>query len=203
MGERVDSRADLFSLGVILYRLLSERLPFVGADINSLFDNIVHAEPPRIPALVPLVPGLQKIVFRLLAKEPATRYQSADDVAEELEGWLERCRRTLSESEFNRLLLEDRSELPTMVRGDEDSFLPYIETEDISVVQSNARTSQSRKLASMWPLWSAGVVVLCGFLAWSAHRGRLDSAEELTRNLLRQTPIVPTRPCSAILALAK
>ena len=193
MGERVDNRADLYSLGVILYRLLNERLPFVGADLYSLFASILHAEPPRITAVVPFVPELQKIVDRLLAKEPAARYQSADEVVEKLEGWLERCRRTLSESELDMLLFEDRSELPTMVRGevDEGSLSPSLET--APGVESSPKRPRSRKLASMWPLWSAGVVVLCGFLAWSAYRGRLDSAEEHTRNILRQTPIEGTR----------
>jgi tetratricopeptide (TPR) repeat protein len=89
-SERIDRRADIYSLGVILYEGLTGRLPFVGEDLNDLFSRIRHhaAVPPSaIQAGVPH--DLETICLKCLEKDPRARYQTAAQLAEELTCFLE------------------------------------------------------------------------------------------------------------------
>jgi serine/threonine protein kinase/tetratricopeptide (TPR) repeat protein len=83
--EPVDQRADLYSLGVILYKLITGRAPFTGQKIDVLLDATLHDRPPPLglsPGSIPAV--LERVVFRLLAKSPVDRYDSASEVLQEL-----------------------------------------------------------------------------------------------------------------------
>ena len=86
-GDAIDHRADLYSLGVILFELLCGRPPFVSRRPAELWHEII-SRPPLAPAtLNPEVPGsLAAVALRLLAKDPRERFQSADEVAAALRG---------------------------------------------------------------------------------------------------------------------
>jgi len=78
LGHTVDGRADLYALGVLLYELITGRLPFTGGDPLTIVSQHVHAPvvPPRV--LRPDLPrGLESVILRLLAKEPAQRFSTA------------------------------------------------------------------------------------------------------------------------------
>jgi serine/threonine protein kinase len=84
-GEAVDARCDLFSLGCVLYRLVTGQLPFRGSDTIAML-LAVATENPRPPGKVnPATPAeLSDLVMRLLAKKPGDRPASAQDVVEAL-----------------------------------------------------------------------------------------------------------------------
>jgi hypothetical protein len=85
-GEAVDHRADLFSLGSVLYALCTGRPPFRGSTAVAVVHKVSEDEPLAIRAVNPDVPvWLEAIVTRLLAKDPANRFQSAGEVADLLE----------------------------------------------------------------------------------------------------------------------
>ena len=94
LGRSVDHRADLFSLGVVLFELMTGRMPFEGTTPTEIIDHILHEVPPpvsRYTAGVP--PSVDAVVARALEKDPVFRYQSARDlhndlrqVADELDG---------------------------------------------------------------------------------------------------------------------
>ena len=70
-------QTDIYSLGVVLYNLLTGRLPFAGSSYASLIYQIIHHEPPRINSIRPDLPaGFENIVSRALKKDLASRYQS-------------------------------------------------------------------------------------------------------------------------------
>lgn len=92
-GDDVDARSDIFSLGVILYQLLCGQLPFKGATIDKLLEAIINtpAIPPHeIKADVP--PRLARIAAKALQKKPADRYQTAEEMARDLNRFLEKER---------------------------------------------------------------------------------------------------------------
>ncbi|MEW6284073.1 MAG: AAA family ATPase, partial [Candidatus Eremiobacterota bacterium] len=86
-GAELDFRTDLYSLGVIIYELLANRLPFDNPEMVAVLYAILHEPPRRLRELVPWLPaGLEHLVMRLLEKQPADRYQSASEV---LQAWRE------------------------------------------------------------------------------------------------------------------
>jgi eukaryotic-like serine/threonine-protein kinase len=84
-GEDLDGRSDVFSLGVVLFELLSGRRPFDGDTITTLVYQILHKDTPAISELrggIP--PRLERLLARMLAKDREERVPSAGQVAEEL-----------------------------------------------------------------------------------------------------------------------
>jgi eukaryotic-like serine/threonine-protein kinase len=87
-GEAADARTDIFALGGVLYRMATGRPPFTGAGDAALIASILEHDAPLASSLNDRNPrGLDRIVQRCLAKKPAERWQSAGDVARELE-WI-------------------------------------------------------------------------------------------------------------------
>jgi serine/threonine protein kinase len=85
-GMPCDGRADLYSLGCILYRALAGRLPFTGNTAHEIIAMHI-AEPPKPIPNIP--PGLAAVVERLMAKDPDHRYQTAVQAREALEDSLD------------------------------------------------------------------------------------------------------------------
>ena len=79
-GGEIDRRSDLFSLGVMLYEMLSGRKPFTGDSVITITYNIMNVEPPPLPG----PQGVDAILKCALAKEPRLRYPSAADLAQDL-----------------------------------------------------------------------------------------------------------------------
>src|SRR5262249_28728880 len=85
LGREVDHRTDMFSLGVVLYRLATGRSPFAGISVGETIDGILHAEPERISRLNPTIPSeLERIIVRCLEKDRERRYQSAQELLTDL-----------------------------------------------------------------------------------------------------------------------
>ena len=97
-GEPVDGRSDLFSLGVVLYELITDRAPFEGDTITTLLEQIKEEEPTPISELEPETPrGLQNIVRKLMQKKPGNRFETGGQAAEALRRELMTLERTAAE----------------------------------------------------------------------------------------------------------
>jgi serine/threonine protein kinase len=82
IGKRADHRADIFSLGVILYEMLTGAAPFTGESVNAVMYQIVNFVPPAPSAVNPATPvAVDAIVARMLAKSLDERFQSAAEIA--------------------------------------------------------------------------------------------------------------------------
>ncbi len=80
-GATPDPRSDLYSLGIVMYEMVGGRPPFMGDNPVSIAYKQVHEAPPRLRDLTPDVPvAYEAIVAKLLAKNPAARYATADDL---------------------------------------------------------------------------------------------------------------------------
>jgi eukaryotic-like serine/threonine-protein kinase len=86
----VDHRSDVYSLGATLYELLTLRPPFDGRDRNALIRQIADDEPASLRSLEPAIPAeLETIVLKALRKEPADRYAMAQEMADDLQRFLD------------------------------------------------------------------------------------------------------------------
>jgi eukaryotic-like serine/threonine-protein kinase len=92
-GEVVDARSDLYSFGVILFELLTGRVPFKDESDFQIMIHHVQTPPPLPTQLLPNIPAqLEQLVLRCLAKDPAERFQNADEILAALDAFEEQER---------------------------------------------------------------------------------------------------------------
>jgi len=90
--DEVDARSDVYALGVLLYRLVADRPPFDVADLTwpEAIQRLIETSPVPLAEVNPAASGpLDRIVARAMSREPATRYQTAAELAADLQRFLE------------------------------------------------------------------------------------------------------------------
>lgn len=87
MGRTVDSRSDIFSLGVVLYELLAGKRPFEGDTFLQIADAILHRDPAPVAARFSDIrlPEVERLMMRMLAKDPAARPKDLREIVVELQ----------------------------------------------------------------------------------------------------------------------
>ena len=89
-GRPLDRRTDVYSLGVVLYELLAGEPPFTGGNLARVLVRLVQEDPRPLRQAVPTIPeDLETIVAKCLEKDPARRYESARELAEDLDRFLD------------------------------------------------------------------------------------------------------------------
>jgi len=120
MGRRVDGRADLYSLGAMLYELLAGAPPFGVGDAARLVHAHLATRPESLERVDPLIPTVvARLVARLLAKDPEDRYQSALGVVADLErcAMALRAHGVVEDFELGEQDTSSRFELPNKLYG--------------------------------------------------------------------------------------
>jgi serine/threonine protein kinase/DNA-binding CsgD family transcriptional regulator len=86
-GKNIDPRTDLYSLGAVFYEMLNGEPPFPGEHVAQIISKIIYAEPEPLRARRPDIPfELETVIMRLLMKDPAQRYASAQEALSSLSG---------------------------------------------------------------------------------------------------------------------
>lgn len=89
-GEAIDRRCDVYSLGVVLFELLTGQRPFTGQTLEEIHQAVLNAPTPQARQLNPKVPAaLSAIVAKAMARDPAARLPSARHLSTELRQWLD------------------------------------------------------------------------------------------------------------------
>ena len=92
-GEPSDARADVYSIGCVMYEAFTQEQPFVAENYNALLFALQEKEPPSLRELRPeLSPEMVAVVARAMAKDRAERFQSAREMRQALEPWIAQAR---------------------------------------------------------------------------------------------------------------
>jgi tRNA A-37 threonylcarbamoyl transferase component Bud32 len=143
-GGEIDARADVYSLGCVLYETLTGRTPFIGATIVSVLYQQVHSRPDYIRGLNPQVPReLARVVEVALAKRPEERFPSAESFAHALHPFTDPRERT----SFSRPL---SSEAPDRAEQAAELDLRHPSQEEVAALPGGALLPEERE--GLWPL---------------------------------------------------
>jgi serine/threonine protein kinase len=104
-GKKIDHRSDLFSLGVVIYEMLTGRKPFSGQNYSSIIHEILTVVPPKPIEANPLIPReISAIIEKMLDKDPERRPQSAGGISDEITAYFRKLKIEGSRREVSQFL---------------------------------------------------------------------------------------------------
>ena len=194
-SDSVDHRADLYSLGVILYQMVTGRVPFDGSGVSVMLAHLGRDVPPPRELVPELDPRLEAIILRCLAKTPAMRYQSAEQLAEALD--------SLDDDTRISPWAAKRSGAVAAIEPTVDSSMAFEPTEPVVLLRSDITPPALRRVGpphhpvrlsrtsyiprrSRWGLVGAFAAVLvgAGVGGWVAQRSTAGEARAATKTAI-------------------
>jgi eukaryotic-like serine/threonine-protein kinase len=147
MGQRADGRSDIFSVGVMLYEMLTGTAPFSGETITSLMFQVLNVNPAPPRQLVALIPEmLNFVVAKALAKKADDRYQNAMDLANDLRECARQLAQAQAQSGSQPVAAAPAADAPPPPRADEKT-----EIVDSAKVVSRTRFDDTQQMGEEAP----------------------------------------------------
>jgi eukaryotic-like serine/threonine-protein kinase len=168
-GHAVTAASDLYSIGVMLYEMLAGKLPFEGDSAVAIALKHLSEQPTPISQLRPDVhPALEAVVMAALAKDPAQRWQTADDFAEGLEAARAQIDAGANGGQSTSAFAP--IPLPAAVDPDADGDRPPLAPV----------TAPEKERKRRWPWFTIGLLALAlvGFLIWLIASGELATEKK-------------------------
>jgi len=201
-GEAVDGRSDLFSLGVVLYTVLTGYRPFQGNSALTISFKVVNHEP--IPATVldtELPPGLDHIIARAMAKDPAERYQRGMEMVHDIQ----KLREGLEP------LANTKAKLPGLPAGGSAGQTLAAKPRSSAHVLPPGHGAAGKLLQQIGERSVAGVLVLAGLfilglwaISFGTQGGHPRAAEPLPlAGKVAPVAAIPTASAAAVSSIAK
>ena len=202
LGTDVDGRADLFSLGVVLYEMLTGESPFNGDNINTTMYRIVNETPVPPTTIVPRTPAaFNLIVAKALAKNPDERYQTAKELAYDLRHYKDN-ESTSTTTEPDQAKTAKRRPRPNNDVGEATVLLSPASARliDKGKIVGSAGAMQAKTNANGFFDWQnknaliAVIIILLLIFTFLVMRGRSTHQEEkvaLSKPVLPPVALVP------------
>jgi serine/threonine-protein kinase len=204
LGGPIDGRADLFSLGVVLYWLATGEMAFPGESITAVSYKVVHTDPVPPRKLNPWVPAkLDSVIMKCLAKSPDERYQTGEEVALELgrireEGKVLAARRgappetvAVADSDPNATLAG------SVVMGAVAAKQALAKPMPQAIVSVAAGSNRRTRL-----VLGAAILVVAAAGGWSAWRARHHAAVQVAASATPATSVTPPQTAATPVASA-
>ena len=161
-GKSVDYRADIFSLGVVLYEMLTGIPPFTGENVHAIMFQIMNHNPPAPSSINPKSPRiLDYIVAKAIAKNPEQRYQSAREIADDLKA----CAKDQGDGEMTPILAhfadensESADSSPTL--GISKAFDSFEATRQLAILTEFQELPDTRLESDTSLLWAGFVTFI-------------------------------------------
>lgn len=168
LGREITPRTDIWSLGVVLYQMLTGRRPFAGRSVAQVIHRVVHSPVPTPEEGPELPAGVRELLERALAKDPGWRFGSAGELARELRRVLYRAASEAGQEDLSDAAMLDR----TLVAAPPGSPRPAPDGR-VAAWRTGWRRFHSRTRALVAGLLAT---LLVAFLAWSAVLASRDPA---------------------------
>jgi eukaryotic-like serine/threonine-protein kinase len=150
MGGRIDQRADIFAMGIVLWELLARQRLMTGESAANTLHKLMNEPIPRLSQALPGVdPGLEGIVMKALEKDPQYRFQSAAEMRDALEDWLRANPRQIRQEDVGRkmqhLFASIREEVQRQVQKHMSAITAATNTQELQALtaESLQRMEQS------------------------------------------------------------
>lgn len=215
-GEPIDGRADLFALGVVLYRALTGHKPFEGPTDALTIKAILDHDPPPLRSLNAEVPeAIEAMVMRALAKDAAGRFESAREMRQAIESSMGRPAEHHEVASYLESLWppddDERDRVRALARGEvsdpSHAILDEVVSDQVPSVASvftrpdRSTRRMARSVGQAVPLAALGLIVVAGVAAvgllWRSVSSQAPTSAGVGRDPAAPPPVPAARPALA------